>query len=125
MLKAFRGATALVTGASAGLGVEFARQLAPVVSRLILVARRADRLEQLASELTAAHPGLAVECWQVNLESEEELEGMCMRIAIEATDLRILINNAGLGDYGPVDGSDWKRVHNMLRVNIEALTRLT
>jgi short-subunit dehydrogenase len=61
------GSTALITGASAGIGREFARLLASSAGRLVLVARRQQRLEQLRDELLARHPGVIVETRAVDL----------------------------------------------------------
>src|SRR4051794_4053015 len=119
---ALSGRVALVTGASAGLGQEFARQLAPHVRKLTLVARRLDRLEQIRDEV--ARTGLEVECHAVDLSDRASLEAFLGTVAAgPAVDL--LINNAGLGDHGYFDTSDWNRVEAMLEVNVRALTRLT
>ena len=119
----FRGWTAVVTGASAGLGAEFARQLAPAVSRLVLVARRRDRLETLASELRAARPELTVEIEAADLGQPGEVAALAARLREREIDL--LVNNAGLGDMGIFESSEWLRDDAMLRVNIDALTHLT
>jgi short-subunit dehydrogenase len=123
MLETFRQKTGLITGASAGLGAEFARQLAPLLDRLILVARRSDLLEQRREELVTLNPQLKVECWPVDLSDEASVEALASRIAGSVPDL--LINNAGLGDYGSAATAEWARLRQILRVNVEALTRLT
>lgn len=122
-MEVFRERTALITGASAGLGAEFARQLAPVVGRLILVARRKDRLEALSTELSAVGSKARIDCWPFDLETE--LEEMIARMTEEVPDLLLLVNNAGLGDEGAFVRSEAARLTQMLRVNIEALTRLS
>ena len=122
-MNRFAGWTAVVTGASAGLGVEFARQLAPSVSRLVLVARRRDRLETLAAELRTAHPTLAVEVEPADLSKPLELAALAFWLREEKIDL--LVNNAGLGDMGIFESSAWPRDEAMLRVNVDALTHLT
>lgn len=119
----FDQCTALITGASSGLGEEFARQLAPQASMLILVARRADRLDALACELR--RPGLTIHIRKVDLADRQEVEGLIDWVQQERFPINLLVNNAGLGDYGQFIRSDWERVRQMLEVNIAALTRLS
>ncbi|HEX8296728.1 MAG TPA: SDR family oxidoreductase [Chthoniobacteraceae bacterium] len=119
----FQGCTALVTGASSGLGEEFARQLAPHARSLILVARRLDRLEALRAELQ--RPGLTVHCHAVDLADAEQTEAFLAELAARGERVTFLINNAGVGDHGFFQQSEWSRVEAMLQVNITALTRLT
>ncbi|MDE1171338.1 MAG: SDR family oxidoreductase [Verrucomicrobium sp.] len=126
-MSRFAGWTALLTGASAGLGAEFARQLAPRLEGgiLILTARRADRLAALAGELKAAHPALTLHTFTADLAdppSVAALGGM-----LEEAGLRpdLLVNNAGLGDIGLFETAAPERLDAMLRVNVEALTVLT
>ena len=121
----FAGCTVLVTGASAGIGREFARQLAPVAGSLILVARRADRLEALELELKVINPGLDVFYRALDLRNDGELVKFCDWLEESGLAVDLLINNAGLGDRGRFIESDWDKVQAMLRVNIEALTYLT
>ncbi|XHR30665.1 MAG: SDR family NAD(P)-dependent oxidoreductase [Chthoniobacteraceae bacterium] len=113
----------LITGASSGLGMEFARQLAPRSSTLILVARRMDRLEALRCELL--RPGLTIHCRQVDLANSRDLDGFLAWLSATKAPLSFLVNNAGLGDDGDFERSEWERVNQMLEVNIRALTRLT
>lgn len=124
-MKFFEGCTALITGASSGLGAEFARQLAPVARGLVLVARRRDRLEELASELRAIHPGLDVRTFGADLGDEAQRISLAGWIESEGVALDFLINNAGLGDHGEFVAGPWARAKAMLDVNIAALTHLT
>ncbi len=119
----FKGSTALITGASSGIGTEFARQLAPHARCLILVARRLDRLEALKAEV--ARPGLNVICLTADLSDAASIEDLLGKIAASGEQITVLINNAGLGDHGFFEDSDWLRVKAMIDVNIQALTRLT
>jgi uncharacterized protein len=121
----FAGCTVLVTGASAGIGREFARQLAPVVGSMILVARRADRLEALELELKVINPDLDVFYRALDLRNHDDLAKFCDWLEESGLAVDLLINNAGLGDRGRFIDSDWDKVNAMLRVNIEALTYLT
>jgi short-subunit dehydrogenase len=121
----FAECTVLITGASAGIGREFARQLAPAVNTMILVARRNDRLEALELELKIINPKLEVFCRQLDLRDQAALERFCNWLDESALSVDLLVNNAGLGDRGAFIDSEWERVHAMLQVNIEALTYLT
>jgi short-subunit dehydrogenase len=110
--------TALITGASAGIGEEFARQLAGRGYDLILVARRSDRLEQLAEQLpTTAH---VVACDLANEASA--LPGKVEELGV---DVDLLVNNAGFGLRGRFLELDGERQAEMVRVNCEAIVTLT
>jgi short-subunit dehydrogenase len=124
-MKFFEGCAALVTGASAGLGSEFARQLAPVARQLVLVARRNDRLEELAGELRRIHPRLEVRVYATDLAVSESRQELVDWLASENIEINFLINNAGLGDHGPFHTGSWSRTQAMLDLNITALTHLT
>lgn len=124
-MKFFQGCTALITGASSGLGEEFARQLAPYASTLVLVARRIERLDALKNELESLHPGVRVAVYKADLSQDEEIVRFVEWLRKEKLPINFLINNAGLGDHGKFETSDWDRVKAMLDVNIRALTRLT
>ena len=121
----FTGSTVIITGASAGIGREFARQLAPAASKMILVARRNDRLEVLESELKAINPGLELFGRPLDLRDRVKLERFCDWLDESGLSIDLLINNAGLGDHGLFVESAWERVRSMLQVNVEALTYLT
>lgn len=123
-MKDFLECTALITGASAGIGREIARQLAPLAGTLVLVARRADRLEALRRELLTINPGLRVECRPVDLSVRPEVIALCDSLQDEALELDFLINNAGFGDSGTFETSEWDKIERMLEVNVVALTYL-
>ena len=122
-MQFFDGCTALITGASSGIGLEFARQLAPNARTLILVARRLDRLEALKAELE--RPGLTIHCHAADLADGAQMEGLIAALVASEESVSLLINNAGVGDHGLFEESEWRRVEAMLDVNIKALTRLT
>jgi short-subunit dehydrogenase len=110
--------TALITGASSGIGEEFARQLAARGYDLILVARRKERLDKLAEELPTK--AIVVEC---DLGSEaDKLPGKVKRHKL---DVDLLVNNAGFGTRGHFADIDGKRDAEMVRVNCEAVVILT
>lgn len=120
-----RGCTALITGATAGLGAEFARQLAPVATRLILVGRREERLSELVASIQKSSPRVRLDPFRADLAIPSERERLAAWIIREEIPLNLLINNAGLGDLGPFDNAEWKRLSPMLEVNVTALTHLT
>lgn len=116
---------ALVTGASSGLGEEFALQIAPRVGKLVLVARREPLLQQLADRIRTQFPHVEVAVFAVDLNRPSERDELAATLAARGFLPDLLINNAGLGDYGEFISSDWERLQPMLGVNIEALTHLT
>lgn len=119
------GCTALITGASAGLGEEFARQLAPRAGVLVLVARRLQRLEQIRGELMVQNPNLNVHVRAADLSKQDEVSSLADWLEGEGFAIDLLINNAGVGDRGAFANSEPARVSDMLSVNITALTLLT
>ena len=119
------GCCALITGASAGIGREFARQLTGRAGGLILVARRMERLEELRDELTKRDPNLNIIVRAVDLSQSSGVDELCAWLEREGIVVDFLINNAGLGDRGVFATSDPQRLHEMLAVNMGALTALT
>jgi short-subunit dehydrogenase len=117
--------SALITGASAGIGREFARQLAGRAGSLVLVARRRERLEELRDELTKRDPNLNVHIRVTDLSDDRAVIELCDWLEHEKIAIDLLINNAGLGDMGPFATSEIPRVKEMLAVNVTALTLLT
>ena len=114
--------SALITGASAGLGMEYARQLAAAGTDLILTARRLDRLEELARELQAKH-GVKAEVIQADLSREDGIARVETALAAHPS-VDLLVNNAGFGGRtGFVKGERADHL-DMARVHIEAVVRL-
>ena len=109
---------AVITGASSGIGAEFARQLSARGYNLMLVARRADRLEALSDQLTTV-----CEIMTADLSKKSE----CLRLAKTLEDRRVdlFINNAGFGDCGPFLQTELDKDLDMLSVNIRAVHILT
>lgn len=120
----YRNQTTIVTGASSGLGAEFARQLAARGSNLVLVARRADRLQSLADELTHAH-GVAVTVVARDLGQPDA--GRTLRADLEARGIYAtgLVNNAGFGKHNAFPDEDPDRLQSMIALNVAALVDLT
>lgn len=123
-MTTFKGQTALITGASAGMGVDYARELAAQGTNLILVARRADRLEQVKADL-AKQFDVQIRVQPCDLGDADARQAMYQQLKEEGVAVDVLINNAGLGLNGPFLDSAWNDVHNMINVDITALTHLT
>lgn len=115
---------ALITGASSGLGLEFARQLAPRVETLILVSRREEVLEEIARGLVGQHPHLGVKVFASDLVNDAGRNHLINLLSREDLFPDCLVNNAGRGDYGEFRTADWSKTEDMIRLNVEALTHL-
>ncbi len=123
-MTSFAGKTALITGASAGMGVNYARELAAEGARLILVARRADRLEAIRSELQQQH-GVDITVLPCDLADAEARQALYDGLKRDGVEVDLLINNAGLGLKGPFLDADWGAIQNMIQVDINALSHLS
>ena len=113
----------LITGATSGLGLEFARQLAPRAKTLILVARDKSKLEEVANELKR-NQKVEVITEECDLSRGEDIERMVNSL-LERIHIDVLVNNAGLGDFAFFDKSEWERDLKMMQVNVFGLTFLT
>lgn len=120
-----RYACALITGASSGLGEEYAIQLAPHVMEMVLVARRGDRLAQLAEGIRDDYPEVTVTTITADLSDSSERAALLENLQNQELVPDLLVNNAGLGDYGEFATAEWDKLEAMLRVNVEALTHLS
>ena len=119
----FRGRWALVTGASAGIGVALARELARRGANLILTARRTDRLQALADDLSAT--GVEVRVIAADLNDSAAPQQIFNATEGAGLQVEILVNNAGLGQYGAFHSSPEEQELSQVRVNCEAMVRLT
>jgi short-subunit dehydrogenase len=115
---------ALVTGASSGIGADLARDLAGRGHNVVLVARRADRLETLAQELVAAH-GVRAEALACDLTDPAALTALPGRVEALGLEVSILINNAGYGSAGQFVDLDQQAETDMVRLNCEAVVALS
>ena len=124
MLDQYADRWALITGASSGIGAEFARRLAALGMHLVLVARRTDRLSDLASELYARHH-TRCEIVGSDLSDPREASALFDHVAQKGITVELLVNNAGFAVVSEVEKTDLERVLQMLRLNVTAVTELT
>lgn len=116
MLDCFQGTTALVTGASSGMGEEFARQLAARGCHLVLVARSEGKMHALADELRRAH-GLNIVVIAADLSDPNQVENVCLQLATQGLCIDHLINNAGFGTAGALLSRPAQSQQQMLQLN--------
>jgi short-subunit dehydrogenase len=117
-------ATALVTGASAGLGQHFAELFAADKHDVVLVARRLDRLEALAAQLSASH-GVRAEAIAADLMDPASPSAIVAEVERRGLVVEFLVNNAGFGLAGPFHENAAAKERGMIEVNVTALTMLT
>ncbi len=116
--------TALVTGASSGLGAEFCRQLAAAGWDLVLVARNVERLEAAAVALRSAH-GIGVDVLPADLASDDGCAAAAARLVDAPAPIELLVNNAGIGTYQPFGEAELTFEEQQLDLNVRAVLRLT
>ncbi len=119
------GGTVLVTGASSGIGCELARQFAARAATLVLLARRAQRLEELQEDLLGQHPNLRVVILPADLSDEGDVDRVLSEVRDQVGEVDILVNNAGVGDQALFDRTDWPRTRRVLQTNVLAVAQLT
>ena len=115
--------TALITGASSGIGALYADRLARRGYDLILVARQRERLNQLAQDISN-RTGRAVEVFPADLNDPASLRSVETKLAQDAS-ITLLVNNAGIGTHTPLLDSDVERMTRLIELNVTALTRLS
>lgn len=120
----FKNRWALITGASSGIGAEFARQLAARGMNLLLCARRVERLESLAEELQSKF-GIQTEICAADLGKPEDCEALITRTRELPEPLFLLVNNAGLGNVAKIEQTEPERMLQLVDVNVRSLTQLT
>lgn len=115
---------ALVTGASAGIGEEFCRQLAALSWPVVLVARREDRLRLLAQHLGQEH-GVECRCYPLDLALPDAIEKLTEALEADAIEVDFLVNNAGYGVPGTYTEADWQTHAESLQVMLTSVCELT
>jgi uncharacterized protein len=118
------GHWALVTGASSGMGVDFARQLAARGANLVLVARRRERLVEVADELIES-AGVRAEVIAMDLAVAGAADRLRRRTAALGIDVDVLVNNAGFGIHGDFLDMPWEGTERLIRLDMITLTELT
>lgn len=116
--------TALITGASSGIGYELARCFARDGHDVVLVARREERLRELSDELQRAYD-ITAHVLPADLTRTESPREIWEHLTSQNIDIEFLVNNAGLGEYGIFTETKWERELQSLQVNVVALTHLT
>jgi uncharacterized protein len=116
--------TALITGASAGIGATFAQELASRQTDLVLVARSADKLQQLAAQIQARYQ-IQVHVFAYDLTAPDATTAIYNAVMEKGLTIDLLVNNAGFGDYGDFAERDGDRQIKMVQLNILALVDLT
>jgi uncharacterized protein len=118
------GKWALITGASAGIGVALAEELAAGGTKLVLTARRRERLEELARRLAATYK-VATELFSADLAHPNAPEKILAFTKEKGIEIDLLINNAGFGQYGEFHSVERQRLLDMVQVNCSAVVHLT
>lgn len=119
------GATALITGASGGIGEEFASQLAARGVSLVLVARRADKLEKLRAALLEHHPALTIDVISADLSEPGSAAGIARQVQAAGRRVDVLINNAGAAFHGQFADQEPGRIASEIQLNVGSVAGLT
>ena len=124
MLDTYNDRWALVTGASSGMGAEFAARLAGRGMHLVLAARRTDRMNALAEDLVTKH-GTKCHIVTIDLATPDAGQKLAEEIEKQGVEIELLVNNAGVGLIGEIEATSPAEIQQMLNLNINTLTDLT
>jgi short-subunit dehydrogenase len=121
----FEGGTAIVTGAASGIGAALTTALAARGSNLVLLDRDAERLEEVAAAVRAAHRGLAVTTYVADLSDDEATDRVALQLAAEHPETTLVVNNAGVALGGRLDQVTLDEFDWVMAVNFRSVVRLT
>jgi uncharacterized protein len=121
--KKYIMATALITGASLGIGLEFAKTFAAAKNNLVLVARNEDKLKSLSAELQNTY-GITVKVITADLSNMDEVQKVYDICKAENITIDYLVNNAGVGVFDFFADADWNKTEQMINLNITSLTKM-
>ena len=124
MLDSYNDRWALVTGASSGIGAEFAARLAGRGMHLVLAARRTDRMNELAEDLVTKH-GTKCHIVTIDLAAPDSAKRLVEEIHRQGVEIELLVNNAGVGMVGDIETMSPDQIDRMLTLNMSTLTSLT
>jgi uncharacterized protein len=116
--------TALVTGASGGIGADLARELATLGANLVITARSRDKLEALAAELREGH-GVEVTVIVADLSTRQGPADLAAAVDGAGLAVDVLVNNAGFGTWSPFVDTSWEQIETLMDLDMRALTFLT
>src|SRR5215469_3416922 len=119
------GSTALITGASGGIGEEFAVQLAGRGVDLVLVARRAGKLAELRTALLERQPGLSIDVIAADLSEAGSADEVARQVEASGRHITVLINNAGSAYHGQFTDEDPERIASQIQLNAGSVAGLT
>ncbi|MCC7441704.1 MAG: SDR family oxidoreductase [Bdellovibrionales bacterium] len=120
-MKKLSGMWAVVTGASSGIGEEYARQLAEMGASILVVARREERLRKLCEELKSKH-GVETDFLPLDLTQDDSAERLFAHASRGGRKVQILVNNAGTGAYGPFTERPLTKHRDTVKLNLSSLT---
>lgn len=113
---------AIITGASSGLGVEFFKGLqSEALDEIWIIARREEKLK----EISTLYGKITTRCIPLDITEKESIEHLCELFKTVLPDIRFLINNAGMGVYGPLENADYEAQSKMIELNVRSLTEIT
>ena len=120
----YKGLMALVTGASSGIGEQFARDLAARGASVVLVARRADRLERVAASIRSEH-GVRADVVAADLTRPDATTGLLADLRERGVTIDVLVNNAGFATHATLLDEDRQRIDEEVRLNVATVVELT